>query len=212
MPFSSPVLVQPSHGLMDVRVPPRPPELIGSWMLCMTMGSSNTTTSVASGVGRVLKNDVFVAAAAAPPPPSASAASSSSAAPNSGDDERGLVRLPPARAGGVVEVSLGGPPAPTLKGTREVWGFSLRVDPLFPSEFGGAHPWLARQFEAFTGRVWGEDGQAHASNAELIRYCCMLDRSCAFSFSAVLDRAGFFVVVDGLCRGLLLGTKHAGLR
>lgn len=81
------------------------------------------------------------------------------------------MRLPPARTGGALKVSLGGPPAPSLKGAPEVWGFSLRVDPLFPSsEFGGTHPWLARQFEAFTGLVWGEEGQAHASNAELIRY------------------------------------------
>lgn len=143
---------------MDVRIPPRAPELIGSWMLC-------TTTSTPAGAGGVLENDVFVAADAGTAPSSSSPPSS---APGSGDERR-LVRLPPARADGVLQVSLGGPPALAFKGAQEVWGFSLRVDPLFPSEFGGAHPWLARQFEAFAARVWGEEGQAQASNAELIR-------------------------------------------
>lgn len=144
-----------SHGLMDVSVPPRAPELIGSWMLYAS-GSTPDTTINDERV--VLENDVFIAAA------------NTSSSTRSTSGERSLMRLPPARAGGVLEVSLGGPPAPTLKGAQEVWGFSLRVNPLFPSDFGGAHPWLVQRFEAFTALVWGEQGHAHASNIELVRY------------------------------------------
>lgn len=178
-------LVRSSHGLMDVRVPPRAPELIGSWMLNGITGASDATASIAAArVGRVLENEVFVVAAAAAvsaaatrPAASTAPSSSSSPAPISGDDERALVRLPPARAGGVLEVSLGAPPAPTLGDGRELWGFSLRVDPLFPSELCGAHPWIARQFKTFADLVWGrgeEGAAAHASNSELVR-CGWID-------------------------------------
>ncbi|CAM9323533.1 unnamed protein product, partial [Ectocarpus fasciculatus] len=75
----------------------------------------------------------------------------------------------PARAGGVLEgAAPGGPPMP--KEEQYVWGLSLTVSPLFPSEFAGAHPWLGERFEKFAALVWGEKGQALASNAELVRY------------------------------------------
>lgn len=139
---------------MDVSVPPRAPELIGSWMLYASGGTPGTT---ANGE-RILENDVFIDTG------------NTSSSTHSTSVERSLVRLPPARANGKLEVSLGGPPAPTLKGAQEVWGYSLRVNPLFPLEFGGVHPWLMQRFEAFTALVWGEQGHAHASNIELVRY------------------------------------------
>lgn len=55
------------------------------------------------------------------------------------------------------------------KEEQDVWGLSLTVSPLFPSEFAGAHPWLGERFEKFAALVWGEQGQALASNAELVR-------------------------------------------
>ncbi|CAN0355595.1 unnamed protein product [Ectocarpus sp. 6 AP-2014] len=146
--------VQPSHGLTDARAPPRAPELIGSWSLCARTNSTDTAD------GRYLANDVFVESAAHTPPPSAH---------NSSDGDCRLVRLPPARAGGTLEAAApGGPPMP--KEEQEVWGLSLTVSPLFPSEFADAHPWLGQRFETFAALVWGEQGHALASNAELVRY------------------------------------------
>lgn len=81
-----------------------------------------------------------------------------------------MMRLPPARAGGELAVIPGGPPVPVLKEAHEVWGFCLRVSPLFPSNFESAHGRLRRRFEAFTALVWGEEEQAQAANAQLIRY------------------------------------------
>ncbi|CAM9151525.1 unnamed protein product [Scytosiphon promiscuus] len=149
--------VGPRHGLMDPRVSPRSPELIGSWSLCADAsapGTTSTSTSASADDGRDLENDVFIAAAHTP----------SSDLKTSGV----LQRLPPARAGGVLKVTSGWPPA--LEGGQEVWGFSIGVHPLFPAEFGGANSWPAQRFKAFTSLVWGEQGLAHASNTELIRY------------------------------------------
>ncbi|CAN0011735.1 unnamed protein product, partial [Ectocarpus sp. 12 AP-2014] len=146
--------VRPSHGLTDARAPPRAPELIGSWSLCARTNATDTAD------GRCLANDVFVESAPRTPPPSARN--------SSGGDGR-LVRLPPARASGTLEAAApGGPPMP--KEEQEVWGLSLTVSPLFPSEFADAHPWLGERFETFAALVWGEQGQALASNAELVRY------------------------------------------
>lgn len=140
-----------SHGLLDVRVPSRAPDLIGSWLLDANGAAGN------SGDGRFLENDVFTATAKA-----------SSGASDRGDRVR-MMRLPPARVGGALEVTPCGPLAPRLNGGQEVWGFSLRVSPRFPSDFDSAHPWLRRRFEAFAALVWGEQGQAQAVNAQLIR-------------------------------------------
>lgn len=123
-------------------------------MLHAIGGTPGTTTN---GEG-FIENDVFIDAAKA------------SSSTHSTSGERSLVRLPPARAGGKLEVSLQESPAPTLKGAQEMWGYSLRVNPVFPSEFGGAHPWLTQRFEAFTALVWGEQEHVHASNIELVRY------------------------------------------
>lgn len=156
----APPHVRPSHGLMDVRVPPRAPELIGSWPLCARTGApdrGNTTTDN----GGVLDNEVFEHRAVdAPSPPT-----------DRSGEKRALARLPPARAGGNLEVLLGGAAAPALTGAQDVWGFSLTVGPLFPLELGGReHPWLADRFRKFTALVWGgEQGRAHAVNAELVR-------------------------------------------
>lgn len=81
-----------------------------------------------------------------------------------------MTRLPPARAGGVWEVSAGGPPAPPLEEVQEVWGFSVQVIPVFPSDLNSAHAWLRRSFDTFRDLVWGEPGRAQAVNAQLIRY------------------------------------------
>ncbi len=144
---------------MDVRVPPRAPELIGSWPLCARTGASDRGIAT-TDKGGVLENEVFEQQAVDAP---------SSPADRSGE-KPALARLPPARAGGNLEVLLGGAAAPTLKGAQDVWGFRLTVGPLFPSELGGgAHPWLAERFRAFTALVWGEQGRAHAANAELVR-------------------------------------------
>ncbi|CAN0528775.1 unnamed protein product, partial [Ectocarpus sp. 12 AP-2014] len=115
--------VRPSHGLTDARAPQRAPELIGSWTLCARTNATDTAD------GRYLANDVLVESAAHTPPPSAHN--------SSGGDGR-LVRLPPARAGGTLEAAApGGPPMP--KEEQEVWGLSLTISPLFPSEFADAH-------------------------------------------------------------------------
>lgn len=141
----------------DARVPPRAPELIGSWSLCASasaLGNNGASTPVSADDGRDLDNDVFIAAAHTPLFDHKTSGA--------------LQRLPPARAGGVLKVTPGWPPA--LEGGHEVWGFSMRVHPLFPSEFGGVDSWPAQRFEAFSALVWGEKGQAHESNTELIRY------------------------------------------
>ncbi|CAM9358684.1 unnamed protein product, partial [Hapterophycus canaliculatus] len=146
--------VGPRHGLVDSRVPPRAPELIGSWSLCAGTSAPGTTSASSSDDdGRDLENDVFIAGADTPRFDKTSC---------------DLQRLPPAQARGILKVTPGWPPA--LEGGEEVWGFSMKVHPLFPPEFGGAHSWPAQRFEAFMTLVWGEQQQAHASNTELIRY------------------------------------------
>lgn len=135
-------------------MPPRAPDLIGNWLLGATAPGS-------TGSAKELENEVFARATTTA---GAAAASSSS------DKGNGLlVRLPPARAGGVFEATPGGPPAPPLKQAREVWGFSAKITPRFPSEFGSAHPRLRRRFDAYAELVWGEQGHAQAVNAQMIR-------------------------------------------
>lgn len=136
-----------SNGLVDVRMPPRAPDLIGNWLLGASAPGSK-------GSAKELENEVFARAAVG-------------AVSDKGSGM--LVRLPPARAGGVFEATPWGPPAPPLKQAREVWGFSAKLTPLFPSEFGGAHPRLRRRFDAFTELVWGEKEHAQAVNAQMIR-------------------------------------------
>lgn len=133
-----------SHGLLDGSSPPAAPDLIGRWLL--------GATAARAGDDIELRNDVFVATG------------SWSVHGNSGKR-----RLPPARAGGVLEANAGVPPAPPLKGAQNVWGFSVKVVPRFQSDIGSAHPWLRRRFKDFLSLVWGEQGQAQAVNAQLIR-------------------------------------------
>lgn len=152
--------------------------------------ASGDTPGTTTNGGRVIANDVFIDAADASPPT------------DGASGERRLVRLPPARADGKLEASLGGPPARTLEGAgegaREMWGYSLRVNPVFPSESGSAHPWLTQRFEAFTALVWGEQGHAHASNIELVRYgnMYMYTPGLCNSFSAVGERSARLTLLN----------------
>lgn len=149
-----------SHGLLDVRVPPRAPDLIGSWSLGAVVSALNAI----SDEKRDLKNEVFTT-------PAASALATS----NRGSRNEGsAVRLPPARVGGAMKLTPRGPPAPLLKEAQGVWGFSARVTPVFPSKFGKANPGLRRRFKEFTAVVWGEQGPAQAVNAELIRFAFLI--------------------------------------
>lgn len=140
-----------SRGLLDLRAPPRAPDLVGSWML------GTDSALVNSGDGRYLENDVF-----------ANVVSSPSA--HNGGDRVSTTRLSPARACGIQKASPSGPPAPPLQWVQEVWGVSVRVIPQFPSELGSAHPWLRKRFEEFTALVWGDQPKAHALNTQLVRY------------------------------------------
>lgn len=142
----------PSHGILDAKVPPQAPDLIGSWLL-RPGGAANHSNAI-----RETENEVFATIA-------------TSTRSTDGDDARGtLVRLPSAYVGGALEAAVGGPPAPPLNGQHQVWGFSLRVSPVFPSRMHGAATWVRAQFDAFTARVWGEQGEAHAFNNQLIRF------------------------------------------
>lgn len=135
-----------SHGLSDGNSPPSTPDLVGRWLLGV---SGNGAAD-----GRELQNHVFGAASCL-----------------SRHVANGKVRLPPARASRLFETIEEVSPAPPLKGAREVWGFSVRLIPRFPSNIvsDGAHPWLRTRFEAFLSCVWGEPTQAQSINAQLVR-------------------------------------------
>lgn len=129
-------------------MPPRAPNLIGNWLLGASAPGS-------TGSAKELENEVFERAAVC-------------AVSDKGSGM--LIRLPPARSGGVFEATPGGPPAPPLKQAREVWGFSAKITPLFPPDFGDAHPRLTERFHAFTELVWGEKEHAQAVNAQMMRW------------------------------------------
>lgn len=133
------------------------PELIGSWAL----GSISEEGDNEKGV---LENDVFTVVSAL-----------SESASSSGSGVR-MKKLPPAIGGGVLEdIAAGDLPETVVKGAPEVWGFSLRVRPLFPSNLDGVHPWLRRRFEEFKNLVWDQPAQAQVVNSQLTR--CVLSRS-----------------------------------
>lgn len=178
-----------SHGLVDKRAWPLAPNLVGRWILASNDNDGNED--------RALENDVFKAR---------TSLSTIANLRSNGDGNNGSrTRLPPAQASGVLRTAAGVPLAPSLEGAQEVWGFSVRVIPQFPSDIGSdsAHPWLRQRFESFLSLVWGDETKAQAVNVQLIRYVLLS------AYVRFMHRPKLITLVRAICLDVVASiTSH----